>query len=82
MTKTTLMPAMLMAAALLTTPVMAQQGQPSSHRVIANARNMTIARSAESQIRPHSGIGDLSGFPERDVWGHWGAYYGPMVHVQ
>jgi hypothetical protein len=18
---------------------------------------------------------------ERDVWGHWGAYYGPLVHV-
>jgi hypothetical protein len=18
---------------------------------------------------------------QRDVWGHWGAYYGPMVHV-
>jgi hypothetical protein len=23
----------------------------------------------------------MPGLAERDVWGHWGAYYGPMVHV-
>jgi len=22
---------------------------------------------------------DLSGYGSRDVWGHWGAYYGPMI---
>jgi len=23
--------------------------------------------------------GELRGYGDRDVWGHWGAYYGPMV---
>ena len=23
--------------------------------------------------------GNFSGFGNRDVWGHWGAYYGPMI---
>jgi hypothetical protein len=24
-------------------------------------------------------LGGLQGYGQRDVWGHWGAYYGPMV---
>ena len=23
--------------------------------------------------------GNLSGYGNRDVWGHWGTYYGPMI---
>jgi hypothetical protein len=23
--------------------------------------------------------GNFSGYDSRDVWGHWGAYYGPMI---
>ena len=23
--------------------------------------------------------GNFSGYGNRDVWGHWGAYYGPMI---
>jgi len=23
--------------------------------------------------------GNFSGYGDRDVWGHWGAYYGPMI---
>jgi hypothetical protein len=23
--------------------------------------------------------GELRGYVDRDVWGHWGAYYGPMI---
>jgi len=23
--------------------------------------------------------GRLSGYGDRDVWGHWGTYYGPMI---
>ncbi|SHG67521.1 hypothetical protein SAMN05444169_3616 [Bradyrhizobium erythrophlei] len=23
--------------------------------------------------------GNFSGYGKRDVWGHWGAYYGPMI---
>jgi hypothetical protein len=22
---------------------------------------------------------ELRGYGSRDVWGHWGAYYGPMI---
>ena len=22
----------------------------------------------------------FSGYGDRDVWGHWGTYYGPMIH--
>jgi hypothetical protein len=80
MTKTTLAAA-LMIAALLTSPAVGRQAQSSSHRFIANARNMTIARSAERQTQLRIGITEMPVLAERDVWGHWGAYYGPMVHV-
>jgi hypothetical protein len=26
-----------------------------------------------------SGLGELRGCRGRDIWGHWGAYYGPMI---
>jgi hypothetical protein len=37
----------------------------------------------------HGGYGDraiglgggVNGYGGRDVWGHWGTYYGPMVHT-
>lgn len=41
MTKPNLLSAALMAAVLLTTPAMARQGQPTSQRLIANARITT-----------------------------------------
>jgi len=25
--------------------------------------------------------GEIRGYGGRDVWGHWGSYYGPMVSV-
>ena len=25
------------------------------------------------------GLGEFRGYGGRDVWGHWGAYYGPMI---
>jgi hypothetical protein len=32
-------------------------------------------------LRPENGNpnGNFSGYGNRDVWGHWGAYYGPMI---
>jgi hypothetical protein len=81
MTKPNLLSAALMAAALLTTPAMARQGQLTSQRIIANAR---IATNAHIATTAHSADGqtccrDLRGPGERDVWGHWGTYYGLMV---
>jgi hypothetical protein len=80
MTKPTLLSAAMMAAALLlTTPGMARQGQLTSQRLIASARITTTAHGADGQIRFRNRASDLRGLAERDVWGHWGAYYGPMV---
>jgi hypothetical protein len=75
MTKAKRLSAALMAA-LVTTPAIARQGQLTSQRLVANAR-ITTTHSADGQIRFRP---DYSrGLAERDVWGHWGAYYGPMV---
>jgi hypothetical protein len=77
MTKTRRLSAALLAAALLTTPAMARQDHSTSPRPIANARIITTAHSADGQTR--SSAGNPRGLVERDMWGHWGAYYGPMV---
>jgi len=80
MTKPNLLSAAMMAAALLlTTPAMARQGQLTSQRLLANARIAPTAHSADGQTCCRNRAGDLRGPGERDVWGHWGDYYGPMV---
>jgi hypothetical protein len=80
MTKPNLLSAALMTAALLTTtPAMARQGQLTSQRLIANARITTTAHGADGQTCCHNHASDLHSLADRDVWGHWGAYYGPMV---
>ncbi len=79
MTKPNLLSAALMAAVLLTTPAMARQGQPTSQRLTANARITMNAHGADGQTRFRNRAGDLHGPVDRDVWGHWGDYYGPMV---
>ena len=71
--------AMMAAALLLTTHAMARQGQLTSQRLIANARIATTAHSSDGQTGCRNRAGDLCGPGERDVWGHWGTYYGPMV---
>ena len=80
MSKPNLLSAAMMAAALLlTTPAMARQGQLTSQRLLANARIAPTAHSADGQTCCCNRAGDLRGPGERDVWGHWGAYYGPMI---
>ena len=80
MSKPNLLSAAMMAAALLlTTPAMARQGQPTSQRLIANAHIATTGNSADGQTCCRNRANDLRGPGERDVWGHWGTYYGPMV---
>jgi len=81
MTKPNLLSAALMTAALLTTPAMARQGQLTSPRLIANARIATIAHPAEEQTCCRNRASDWRGPGERDLWGHWGSYYGPMIHT-
>jgi hypothetical protein len=79
MTKPNRLSAALMTAALLTTPAMARQGQLTSHRLIANARVATIPHGADGQTCCRNRANYLRRPAERDVWGHWGPYYGPMV---
>ena len=79
MTKTNLLSAALMTAALLTTPAVAREGKLTSHHLVANVRITSIAHSADGQTCCRDRAGDLRGPTERDVWGHWGAYYGPIV---
>ena len=79
MTKPNLLSAALMAAVLITTPAMAREGQPTSRRLIANVRITTTAHGADGQTRFRNRAVDLHGPVDRDVWGHSGAYYGPMV---
>jgi len=77
MIKPNLLAAALMAAVLLTAPAMARNAQ-YSHHGITNARATMSAQKADCCRNRAS---DLRGPTEHDVWGHWGAYYGPMVHA-
>ena len=72
--------AALISAAVLTTPTMARQSK-MTQRVTANAnaRAATDTHNAYGQACCRNRAGDFRGLAERDVWGHWGAYYGPMV---
>jgi hypothetical protein len=81
MIKPELLFAALIAAAVLTTPATARQSQMTSQRVTANAnaRFPTGGHNAYGQACCRNRASDLRGPGERDVWGHWGTYYGPMV---
>ena len=81
MMKLNLLSAALITAALLTTPAMARESQVTSQRLTANAnaRALTGARSAQGQACGRNRAWELPSLADRDVWGHWGAYYGPMV---
>ena len=83
MMKLDLLSAALISAALLTTPAMAQESQVTSERLTANAnaRTPTGALSTSGQMCCRNRARDLPGPADRDAWGHWGAYYGPMVHA-
>jgi hypothetical protein len=82
MIKPKLLLAALIAAAALTTPAMARQSQVTSPRLTTNAdaRIATDAHNMLGQGCCRNRASDSRGLAERDVWGHWGAYYGPIVH--
>jgi hypothetical protein len=83
MMKLNLLSAALITAAVLTTPALARQSQLTSQRLTANAnaRNATTAHNGYGRACCRNRARDLPSLADRDVWGHWGAYYGPMVHV-
>ena len=81
MTRLKLLSAALIAATLLATPAMARESQPTSRRLTEDASACTTTGARYNGGHPcysnrPSGLG---GYGARDVWGHWGAYYGPMI---
>ena len=75
----------LIAAAILATPALARENQITSRHFTKNADANTIVGVGQNDWRPcHGNLarglrGELCGYGDRDVWGHWGGYYGPMV---
>jgi hypothetical protein len=43
------------------------------------AKHSHAAPSAILHPKDSNPNGNFSGYGSRDVWGHWGAYYGPMI---
>ena len=82
MIKPELLFAALIAAAVLATPATARQSKMTSPRVAANAKSQTATdtNNAYRHACCRNRSGDFRGLAERDLWGHWGAYYGPMIH--
>jgi hypothetical protein len=71
----------LIVAALLIAPAMASESHVTSRRLTEEANACTAAGARYMDGHPCYRLGGLRGDGERDAWGHWGAYYGPLVHV-
>ena len=74
MTKLKLLSAALIAAAMLATPAMARGSHVSSRHLAENPNTSTTPGTR--YLRKGDGF---RGHESRDVWGHWGTYYGPMI---
>jgi hypothetical protein len=72
MTKLKPMSAILIAVAMLATPAMARVSHVGSRHL---AENIDTSPTP-GYFREGDGF---RGHESRDVWGHWGAYYGPMI---
>jgi hypothetical protein len=89
MTELKLLAAALIATAMLAAPAMARENYVTSRHLAAgsaNASNTPGARyigGGDDFRGDHFGGGfggtPGDGYRGRDVWGHWGTYYGPMV---
>jgi hypothetical protein len=74
MTKMRFLSAALIAVAMLATPAMARESHVRSRHLAVNAN----ASSTPGALYISEGHG-FRGYEGRDVWGHWGTYYGPMI---
>src|SRR5258705_11170688 len=70
--------ALALAFALSSTCAFAHTVRPGS-----NVRTYPTYSDAAPSVVLHPKYGNpngnYSGYGNRDVWGHWGAYYGPMI---
>jgi hypothetical protein len=74
MTKLKLLSAALIAAAMVATPAMARESHVGSRHLAENLNTSTTLGAR--YLREGDGF---RGHESRDVWGHWGTYYGPMI---
>ena len=77
MTKLKFLSAALIAAAMFVAPAMARESHVTSRHRTEDA-NASTTPSAH-YIREDGLHGGSRGYAGRDVWGHWGTYYGPMI---
>ena len=76
----------LIAAAVLAAPALARENHARS-RHTENADANAMFGTGPDDWRPcdrnriRDWRGDSCGYEGRDMWGHWGGYYGPMVHA-
>jgi len=81
-----LLSAALIAAAILATPALAREHHVRARHLTENAYAATIGTSHNDWRSCYGNRagdlrGEFCGYGDRDLWGHWGGYYGPMVHV-
>ena len=74
MTKRKLLSAAMVAAAMLATPATARESHPGSRHLVENANAGTMYGAGYVDEE-----GRFRGYESHDVWGRWGAYYGPMI---
>jgi hypothetical protein len=66
------MSAVFITVAVLGSPAMARENDVGSRYLAENIHRS----SAPGYSREGDGFRD---YESRDVWGHWGGYYGPMI---
>jgi hypothetical protein len=82
MTGQRLLRAALIGAALLAPPAMARESGVTPPRIAENANACATSRHADAYPCDRDSMSGLRGSGDRDVWGHWGSYYGPMIHAR
>jgi len=68
----------LIAATMLATSAMARETHVSS-RPPSTTAEIAADTSSAWGVRHTGEDNGLRGYASRDVWGHWGHYYGPMI---
>ncbi|KGT73781.1 hypothetical protein MA20_42010 [Bradyrhizobium japonicum] len=73
----------LITVAMLAAPALARENHMTSRHFTESADANTTIGVGHNDWRPCYGnrASELCGYGDRDVWSHWGGYYGPMVHA-
>jgi uncharacterized membrane protein len=87
MAKLKVLSAALIVAATLATPAMARESHVTSRHLAEDSDASIGGGFGRTPSDGYGGYGNRvnglhggsRGYGGRDVWGHWGAYYGPMI---